>query len=349
VKEKLVEQVASAVLYEGYILYPYRPSVKNRHRWTFGGLVPPAYSHAQAGTDACEMQTECLVQGGPHTSIDVSVRFLQIVERTVGELTPPLDEWPRDGQPQMRMVESLRVGTDDFYTWQEAIEQTIDLGESNAGEILSRPIKQEFAAAAHCALEPLRDRRGTIVGALIRRREVINASVELSAEAIADDALRVRVRIANETPLESAASVSRDQALLRSLVSTHTVLGVRAGAFVSMIDPSEPYREPAAVCRNVGTFPVLVGVEGERDTMLSAPIILYDYPRVASESPGDLFDSTEIDEILTLRILTLTDQEKQSVAAVDERASSLLARTESLARDQLFNLHGVMRPPAPLD
>ncbi len=43
----LVDQIASAVLYEGYILYPYRPSVKNRQRWTFGGLVPRAYSEAQ--------------------------------------------------------------------------------------------------------------------------------------------------------------------------------------------------------------------------------------------------------------------------------------------------------------
>ena len=64
---------------------------------------------------------------------------------------------------------------------------------------------------------------------------------------------------------------------------------------------------------------------------------------IAPESPGDLFDSTEIDEILTLRIMTLTDQEKQAVAAVDERARAVLERTGSLARDQLYGLHGMMR------
>jgi hypothetical protein len=344
-KDKLVEQVAAAVLYEGYILYPYRPSVKNRHRWTFGGLVPPTYSQAQAGTDACEMQTQCLVQGGIDTSLTVSVRFLQVVDRSSAELTPPVDHWPDGGQPQMRIVDSLRVGDDLFCTWQEAVEQTIDLGESNATALLSRPLRRQFAAHAHRAVEPLRDGQAQFVGALIRQRERIDALVELSAQAVADDVFRVTVRIVNQTPLDNAASMSRDQALLHSLVSTHTVLGVQNGAFLSLIDPPERYRDLAANCRNVGTFPVLVGVEGDRDTMLSAPIILYDYPRVAPESPGDLFDSTEIDEILTLRIMTLTDQEKQAVAAVDERASALLARTEALAREQLFELHGVMRAP----
>ena len=45
----LVDPIADAVLYEGYILYPYRPSVKNRQRWTFGGLYPEAYCQATGG------------------------------------------------------------------------------------------------------------------------------------------------------------------------------------------------------------------------------------------------------------------------------------------------------------
>jgi hypothetical protein len=135
--------------------------------------------------------------------------------------------------------------------------------------------------------------------------------------------------------------------LLRSLVSTHTILGVRAGEFISLLDPPEVCREAAAACRNVGTWPVLVGEEGDRDTMLSSPIILYDYPQVAPESPGDLFDGTEIDEILTLRILTLTEEEKRAAAAVDGRVRDLLARTEALARGELLGLHGTLRSPRP--
>jgi hydrogenase maturation protease len=115
-----------------------------------------------------------------------------------------------------------------------------------------------------------------------------------------------------------------------------------------MIDPPEPYRAIAATCRNVGVWPVLVGEPGARDTILAAPIILYDYPQVAPESPGDLFDATEIDEILTLRILTLTEDEKRAMRDVDARARALLERTESLARDQLMALHGTIRGLRPI-
>src|SRR5262249_39051201 len=145
------------------------------------------------------------------------------------------------------------------------------------------------------------------------------------------------------TPLEDAAQRSRDEAQLRALVSTHLVLGIRGGEFVSLLGPPEEWCKLAASCQNVGTWPVLVGEAGEKDTLLSSPIILYDYPQIAAESPGDLFDSTEIDEILTLRILTLTDEEKAAAAAVDSRARALLHRTEALTREQLLGLHGTIR------
>src|SRR3989442_3646418 len=90
----LVDRIADTVLYEGYILYPYRPSVKNRQRWTFGGLYPPAYSQAQGGTDACRMQTECLVLGGRPATLAVKVRFLHLMTRNVGELPQPADQLP---------------------------------------------------------------------------------------------------------------------------------------------------------------------------------------------------------------------------------------------------------------
>src|SRR5262249_14722582 len=152
---------------------------------------------------------------------------------------------------------------------------------------------------------------------------------------------RVTVGILNETALP-AGSRTPEEALLRSFVSTHTLLRVREGEFVSLIDPPQQWREAAAGCHNLRTRPVLGCEEGQKDAMLSSPIILYDYPQVAPESPGDLFDATEIDEILTLRILTLTEEEKQHAAAVDERARALLGRTEALAREQLMRLHGTV-------
>jgi hypothetical protein len=97
----------------------------------------------------------------------------------------------------------------------------------------------------------------------------------------------------------------------------------------------------------VGTFPVLVGQPGVGELLLSAPIILPDYPALAPESPGDFFDSTDIDELLTLRVLTLTPEEKQQMAATDGRARALLERTEALGQDLLPSLHGAMRAAVP--
>jgi hydrogenase maturation protease len=135
---------------------------------------------------------------------------------------------------------------------------------------------------------------------------------------------------------------------MRSLVSMHVLLGAREGEFVSSTDVPEPLRASSAECHNTGLWPALIGTGNEHDTMLAAPIILYDYPQLAPESPGELFDSTEIDEILTLRILTLTDDEKREAASIDPRARDLLARSESLAQEQLMNLHGTMRGLRPV-
>jgi hypothetical protein len=158
---------------------------------------------------------------------------------------------------------------------------------------------------------------------------------------------RLTVRISNRTPMDSSPVANRDEALLRALVSTHTLLGLNGGRWVSLTDPPDDLRQAAEACRNIGAWPVLVGEAGAADTMLSSPIILSDYPQVAPESPGDLFDSTEIDEILTLRIMTLTDEEKRAMAGIDERAAALLSRTESLAREQLMALHGTIRTTQP--
>jgi hydrogenase maturation protease len=128
-----------------------------------------------------------------------------------------------------------------------------------------------------------------------------------------------------------------------SLVSAHTLLGVVDGRFVSLLEPPEHLHDSVQSCQNVGTWPVLVGAAGDRDTMLSSPIILYDYPQIAPESPGDLFDGTEIDEILALRILTMTDDEKREMRNTDERARRMLERTEALPKESLMKLHGTLR------
>jgi hypothetical protein len=111
-----------------------------------------------------------------------------------------------------------------------------------------------------------------------------------------------------------------------SMQSTHAILHLRGGEFVSLIDPPEHLRAAAAECVNVGVWPVLAGDPADRDCMLCSPIILYDYPRVAPETDGDLFDCTEIDEMLRLRIQTMAAFEKDEMRSGDPRTREILDR-----------------------
>jgi hypothetical protein len=304
-----IEEIANAVMYEGYILYPYRASaVKNRQRWNFGVLYPRAYSELQGGTDLWTMQTECLAKAvDVAVTLDVRIRFLQLIERSM------------DGEPSQ--------------TWQEGAERDVGLRDLHLCEIVHGPMRQNFVFPAGS------DRDGTIE----RKREQIEGAIEVASEPLDDKIFRVRVQVFNTTSLEGTDCFSRDQALMRALASAHTILEITGGEFVSLLDPPDEYREFAAQCKNVGTWPVLVGEPGQHDTMLSAPIILYDYPQIAPESAGALFDGTEIDEILTLRIMALSDEEKLEMKQVDERARQILERTESLTAEQLMKMHGTLR------
>lgn len=350
----LVEKIADAVLYEGYILYPYRPSaVKNQQRWNFGALCPEPYSLAQGGTEAWTMQTECLVEGGERAALDVKVRFLHLLTREVG--VPNEDCASRvacrdDGEilasvsdSDLSVVASLEVGGRVFQTWQEAVEREFSARGLELGRLAAQAERLTFSFPQSRALEPLRDEDGRLVGVVVRTQQSVEGALELSAARAGEGLFKVTARILNTTTLEDAKEKSRDDALMRSLVSTHTILSVREGEFVSLLDPPEAFRDAAGECGNVGTWPVLVGAEGERGVMLSSPIILYDYPQIAPESAGELFDGTEIDEILTLRIMTLTDEEKREMRGADERARQILERTETLPAEQLMKMHGAMR------
>ncbi len=344
-----VDKIAKAVLYEGYMLYPYRPSsVKNQQRWNFGVLFPRSYSEAQNGSDAWTMQTECLVEGGSLTGLEVRVRFLQLVARSVGELTMPASELLPDEKPEFRPVERLAVNGRVYQPWQEAVEREITLPICNIEALMHAPLPESFTFPASEEFEYLRDGGGAITGAVIREQSALQAMLEIRSERVGDDLFKVSVSVRNRTPLADAQHANRENALLSSLVSAHTILGVQNGKFVSLLAPPEQMGELAAGCKNVGTWPVLVGEEGQFDTVLSSPIILYDYPQIAPESAGDLFDGTEIDEILSLRIMTLTDDEKREMSQSDERARQMLERTETMPVEQFMKLHGVLRGLHPL-
>ncbi|HWH71323.1 MAG TPA: hypothetical protein VNT26_18205, partial [Candidatus Sulfotelmatobacter sp.] len=182
-------------------------------------------------------------------------------------------------------------------------------------------------------------------GVILRRKAGLEGTIEIAAHPLDSGLFKITVRVLNQTPVPEADAKDPEAILLRTLASTHTILQVQNGALVSLLEPAAEHQQAAAACQNIGTWPVLVGDEAkrERDTLLSSPIILYDYPQIAPESAGPLFDGTEIDEILTLRIQTMTNQEKLEMRQVDEQARRLLERTETLNAETLLKMHGTMR------
>lgn len=346
---RLMDAIANAVLYEGYMLYPYRPSsVKNRQRFNFGVLYPQLYSEAQCGSDPCSSQTECLVRGGSLTAIEVRVRFLKLIARSGRRLTEPGHQ--PDEPHSFESVSALEVDGKVFAPWQEAVECEQTVPTCNLDGLTAMPLEWQFVFPAKQETEPLCDAQNRLVGLIARTQESVCGVVEVKAADAGDGVFKVRVRVRNMTsPTRNDSSqMSRDQALMQSLVSAHVLLSVVDGQFVSLLEPPENLTEIAASCQNVGTWPVLVGAEGEKDAMLSSPVILYDYPQIAPESPGDWFDGTEIDEMLALRILTMTDDEKREMRDTDERARKILERTEALPRERLMKLHGTLRELRPL-
>jgi len=340
----LVDRIADAVLYEGYILYPYRPSsIKNRQRWNFGGLCARSYAEVQGGNERSSSQTECLVLAAGAATVRVQLRFLHLVSRQAAELVSAVEHCE---SANLRPVETIRIGDRLFQTWQEAFEQRLDLPDFALPPLSHEPRRTVYALPSTESIEPLRDATGKLTGAFLRKQKELECAVDISARRVGDSLYRVTVQVLNLTPMADALQATRDEAMMFSLVSSHLVLTVDDGAFISLLDPPAEFQDAAAQCKNLGIYPVLVGKEGDRDTILSSPIILYDYPKIAPESPGNLFDGTEIDEILALRILTLTDEEKQEMRDSDERARMILDRVEAHP-EQLANLHGVIRSTGP--
>jgi len=339
-----IKEIANAVLYEGYLLYPYRRSaIKNRQRWTIGVVYPRDYSEANGSIEPWTMQTECLVAGSAETSIDIYLRFLHLLlHRTVHSVTASV---PSETEIETKNANEWSLARHlANEPWEEGIEREVSVLSLSLSSLLNQPrlLEIEFPGE-RLAEEPTDDSAATI----IREQQPLAGTVIIDAESVGTGVYKISIHIENRTP--GTGTLTSNAVMPRSFVSTHTILQVHQGTFISLLDPPEAMKTIAQGCHNLHTWPVLVGNEGEHDTMLSSPIILYDYPQIAPESPGSLFDGTEIDEILTLRIMTLTDEEKEEMRQGDERAREILERTESLSPEQLMKLHGVIRSLRPVD
>jgi hypothetical protein len=319
-----VDAIANAVLYEGYLLYPYRQSsVKNQVRWTFGGVPPKAWSEATGGSEPWLQQTQCIVTAGSGAAEETSAGGFPAGCRVMATVR------------FLRLMECRRPG---LPAWQEATEFSLPPLELDLQSLIERPVREALELAGG----------GSREDEVQREWRPLSGVVEAEAEPAAGAAVRLTLRALNTTALPEPGRLSREEAVLHSMASTHVVLRVSGGSFVSLADPPAPLREAAQACQNVGAWPVLIGAQGSSDTLLASPIILEDHPQVASESAMDLFDSTEIDEILTLRILTLSDGEKAELRQGDERGRRLLERAEALTPDELMRMHGTLRNLRPV-
>jgi hypothetical protein len=314
-----VRQVADAVLYEGYILYPYRASAqKNRSRWQFGVLMPPSYTAADP-SESSTMHAECVFEHRGQPAVEVTARFLQVQRRRT------------DGAVEDAGVPAV---------WDEAVEQEVTH---------TVPAQELFGggAVARFTVPGGEDTENASGARVVWRREPLAGTVRVRATPLPGpwQAARLTVEVTNES--EAGTPASREDALPAALVAAHLIITVSGGAFLSMTDPPEWASPQVAACRNTGCWPVLAGPEDSRQVMLAAPIILPDHPQVASESPGELYDGTEIDEILTLRTLALSAEEKAAARATDPRAAALIDRVEAMDAQSIAQLHGTIRAMSP--
>jgi len=332
-------QVADAVLYEGYLLYPYRASsMKNHVRWQFGVLGPEG---AAAAGEPPAMSAEVMVESRSGATLDVYLRFLQVQSRVV----------QRRADGGWSPVDELLVDGSRWIAFHEAVSREIPLlGIHLDGLADGRQLDVNVPAGED--IEELQQ-DGHVVGRLVRTRWGLTAAVTLTTRGGHDSRLSIlTVAVENRTqwpaPDGAGSWTERDVAARYSFVGTHLLLAAGGAAFIPLLDPPDWAVADTSACTQSRCWPVRIADDAGGDAVLVSPIILGDHPTIAPESAGDLFDATEIDEILTLRIMTMTDDEKAAARGTDPRAAAILARSDSMGDDIFERLHGARRDAEPL-
>jgi hypothetical protein len=297
-------QLAHALMFEGYVLYPYRKSsLKNQKRMVFGSLYPAA--HAELSGQRAALRVELLIVA---PSVQVQVLLLHWAKRRDPGETP----------------------------WLEAEQREVSVGPLALESLLSGPQLVSFVFPAF-----ERSAGGSHFTA-----ETITGALRVSAERVAPDAYKLTLALRNESRRSGLPGGDElELAELMSFGAAHLLVHCSEGELVSLLEPPEHWHAVVQGCKNDGVWPVLVGQPHSPRTMLASPITLYDFPVVAPESPGDYYDATEIDEMLALRVRTMTDDEKAQACRTDPRARRILERSEGLTEEQLLSLHGAWRQP----
>ncbi|CAG7591698.1 hypothetical protein R1X32_25790 [Rhodococcus opacus] len=340
-----VRAVADAVLYEGYLLYPYRASSsKNQSRWQFGVLGPSGAAESGVGEEP-RMSCQTLMRAGTGAGVNVTLRFLQLQVRSIERAVADSAEFVP--------VDELTVAGASWLSWDEAVEREFDLGILHPAEWPGER-RLDVHIDGGTEVEELRGEDGSLAGRVVRTRWPAHAVVTVGSDSV-DGLNRVRVSVENvttapdvagwDTEPRDAGVWGKDSAIRQSLIGAHLILAAENTEFVSLLEPPVEAEQLAGTCAHERCYPVLAGLPGETDLVLVSPIILYDHPEVAEQSDGALFDATEIDEILTLRVMTLTEEEKRQARATDPLAAQIIDRCDQMSPATLAQMHGILRDP----
>ncbi len=323
--------VADAVLFEGYLLYPYRASApKNQVRWQWGVLMARDVTEIDP-SERSGARTDVIVDGRPE-SLTLHLRFLQVQGRTV-------ERAQGDG---FVAVDALEVEGTRYTPWDEAVEHELDIPVDLEPDQRSLVIE----VAGGTSTEEVHAADGTLAGRFVRVRQPLSIGVTVTTTrpSMPFPVAVVSVRVENETPAPATSEPGgRPAWLRRAIVACHLLMHLEGASFVSLLDPPEWAKPLVDGCVNEGLFPVLGAPGEDRSVVLSSPIILYDHPEIAAESESSFFDSLEIDELLSLRTMTLTDEEKREMRGTDPRAAGLLDEVESMPPELFDRLHGTVR------
>jgi hypothetical protein len=204
------------------------------------------------------------------------------------------------------------------------VERGVELPAIPLEELVEEPARRQFEFAGERA---------------------VSGRAALRAERLGPGLARVKLCVHNATGLEVGEEDERPAALRASLISTHVIMRVGGGRFVSPLEVDGPHGEAVAACENVNTWPVLASPED--DAVLGAAMYLPDHPRIAPESLGGLFDNTEIEEALLLHVQTLSDEDRAGIAAQDPKVREMIDRAEGATPAEVMGLHGRLEPGQP--
>jgi hypothetical protein len=260
-----IRAIADSILFEGYALYPDRHfRLKSQQRWTFGTLFPQPYAERGDG-ERWYMRCECLLRAAHDAEIGVTLRFLQMAT---------CRHHPYTGK-----------------NWEEAIACEWTMPPQRLSNITVAAFECNFGSQAVRSAEPATARDQ---GLIVRQGQPAYGRAIVQAVNLKSDLYRFSLRFQNLNPITEANCLRRQLALPFAFASTHAVLAIDRGAWLSWTDPPKDQRTTTAACSNEGCWPVLAGNPEEARTVLVTPVALSDYPQIVLESADDFLAGAEM-------------------------------------------------------